>query len=123
MLDVIFIGLSLSSILLLIAIGLSITYGAMGVINMAHGEMVMVGAYSTPLCGIYLGLGGSVMLAAIVGCAMCDDCQDYTSPVVNSVTESGPIYETISERSFTEESVVAEPVEASRASEAGSGTR
>jgi urea transport system permease protein len=57
MLDVIFIGLSLSSILLLIAIGLSITYGAMGVINMAHGEMVMVGAYSTALCGIYLGVG------------------------------------------------------------------
>ncbi len=57
MVDVIFIGLSLSSILLLIAIGLSITYGAMGVINMAHGEMVMVGAYSTVLCGIYLGLG------------------------------------------------------------------
>ena len=57
MVDVIFIGLSLSSILLLIAIGLSITYGAMGVINMAHGEMVMVGAYSTALCGIYLGLG------------------------------------------------------------------
>jgi urea transport system permease protein len=57
MVDVIFIGLSLSSILLLIAIGLSITYGAMGVINMAHGEMVMVGAYSTALCGIYLGVG------------------------------------------------------------------
>ncbi len=62
MLDVIFIGLSLSSILLLIAIGLSITYGAMGVINMAHGEMVMVGAYSTALCGIYLGVG---VIAAI----------------------------------------------------------
>lgn len=57
MVDVIFIGLSLSSILLLVAIGLSITYGAMGVINMAHGEMVMVGAYSTALCGIYLGVG------------------------------------------------------------------
>ncbi len=62
MVDVIFIGLSLSSILLLIAIGLSITYGAMGVINMAHGEMVMVGAYSTALCGIYLGVG---VIAAI----------------------------------------------------------
>ena len=57
MLDVIFIGLSLSSILLLVAIGLSITYGAMGVINMAHGEMVMVGAYCTALCGIYLSVG------------------------------------------------------------------
>lgn len=56
MADVIFIGLSLGSILLLIALGLTITYGAMGVINMAHGEMVMVGAYTTVLVGIYLNL-------------------------------------------------------------------
>jgi urea transport system permease protein len=55
MLDVLFIGLSLGSILLLVALGLAITYGAMGVINMAHGEMVMVGAYVTVLSGIYLG--------------------------------------------------------------------
>jgi urea transport system permease protein len=54
MLDVLFIGLSLGSILLLVALGLAITYGAMGVINMAHGEMVMVGAYVTVLSGIYL---------------------------------------------------------------------
>ena len=40
-------GLSLSSVLLLAAIGLAITFGVMGVINMAHGEMVMLGAYST----------------------------------------------------------------------------
>ena len=56
MADVIFIGLSLGSILLLIALGLTITYGAMGVINMAHGEMVMVGAYTTVLVGMYLNL-------------------------------------------------------------------
>ena len=56
MADVIFIGLSLGSILLLIALGLTITYGAMGVINMAHGEMVMVGAYTTVLIGMYLKL-------------------------------------------------------------------
>ena len=56
MADVIFIGLSLGSILLLIALGLTITYGAMGVINMAHGEMVMVGAYTTVLVGMYLKL-------------------------------------------------------------------
>jgi urea transport system permease protein len=42
-----FEGLSLGSILLLAAIGLSITFGVMGVINMAHGEMIMLGAYST----------------------------------------------------------------------------
>ena len=43
----IFSGLSLGSILLLAALGLAITYGVMGVINMAHGELLMIGAYST----------------------------------------------------------------------------
>jgi urea transport system permease protein len=42
-----FFGLSLGSVLLLAAIGLAITFGVMGVINMAHGEMLMLGAYST----------------------------------------------------------------------------
>nr|WP_312383304.1 urea ABC transporter permease subunit UrtB [Atlantibacter subterranea] len=42
-----FMGLSLGSILLLAALGLAITYGLLGVINMAHGEMLMLGAYST----------------------------------------------------------------------------
>ncbi|RPH24784.1 urea ABC transporter permease subunit UrtB [Buttiauxella warmboldiae] len=41
-----FMGLSLGSILLLAALGLAITYGLLGVINMAHGEMLMLGAYS-----------------------------------------------------------------------------
>ena len=40
-------GLSLGSVLLLAAMGLAITFGVMGVINMAHGEMVMLGAYVT----------------------------------------------------------------------------
>jgi urea transport system permease protein len=39
--------LSLSSVLMLVALGLAITFGLMGVINMAHGEMIMIGAYST----------------------------------------------------------------------------
>jgi urea transport system permease protein len=43
----IWFGLSLASVLLLAAIGLAITFGVMGVINMAHGEMVMLGAYTT----------------------------------------------------------------------------
>jgi urea transport system permease protein len=43
----IFFGLSLGSVLLLSAIGLSITFGVMGVINMAHGELMMIGAYVT----------------------------------------------------------------------------
>ncbi|MGU3540527.1 urea ABC transporter permease subunit UrtB [Methylobacterium sp. A54F] len=42
-------GISLGSVLLLAAIGLAITFGVMGVINMAHGEMVMLGAYTTYL--------------------------------------------------------------------------
>ena len=42
-----FYGLSLGSILLLAALGLAITFGLMGVINMAHGEMLMIGAYAT----------------------------------------------------------------------------
>jgi urea transport system permease protein len=42
-----FTGLSLGSILLLVALGLAITYGLMGVINMAHGELMMIGAYAT----------------------------------------------------------------------------
>ncbi|MDF2366348.1 urea ABC transporter permease subunit UrtB [Sneathiella sp.] len=43
----VFQGISLGSVLLLAAIGLAITFGVMGVINMAHGEMVMIGAYTT----------------------------------------------------------------------------
>jgi urea transport system permease protein len=43
----VFYGISLGSVLLLAAAGLAITFGVMGVINMAHGEMVMIGAYTT----------------------------------------------------------------------------
>ena len=46
-LGVMFTGISLGSILLLAALGLAITYGVMGVINMAHGELIMIGAYAT----------------------------------------------------------------------------
>jgi urea transport system permease protein len=46
-LGVLFTGVSLGSILLLAALGLAITYGLMGVINMAHGELIMIGAYAT----------------------------------------------------------------------------
>ena len=48
-----FYGLSLGSILLLAALGLAITFGLMGVINMAHGEMLMIGAYATFLIQIF----------------------------------------------------------------------
>ena len=46
-LETLFFGLSLGSVLLLAAIGLAITFGVMGVINMAHGELIMLGAYTT----------------------------------------------------------------------------
>ncbi|MCV6627069.1 MAG: urea ABC transporter permease subunit UrtB [Cellvibrionaceae bacterium] len=45
--ETLFFGLSLGSVFLLAAIGLAITFGVMGVINMAHGEMIMLGAYTT----------------------------------------------------------------------------
>jgi urea transport system permease protein len=45
-----FQGISLGSVLLLAAIGLAITFGVMGVINMAHGEMIMLGAYGAFVC-------------------------------------------------------------------------
>jgi urea transport system permease protein len=48
-LGVLFTGVSLGSILMLAALGLAITYGLMGVINMAHGELIMIGAYATYL--------------------------------------------------------------------------
>lgn len=46
-LGTLFYGLSLGSVLLLAALGLAITFGLMGIINMAHGEMLMIGAYTT----------------------------------------------------------------------------
>ena len=52
-LGALFTGLSLGSILLLVALGLAITYGLMGVINMAHGELMMVGAYATYVVQVF----------------------------------------------------------------------
>ncbi len=50
-------GLSIASILLLVALGLAIIYGTTGVINLAHGEFVMLGAYSAWFLQTFLGLG------------------------------------------------------------------
>jgi len=47
LMETLFSGISLSSILLLVSLGLAITFGLMGVINMAHGELMMLGAYTT----------------------------------------------------------------------------
>ena len=66
----VFYGLSLGSVLLLAAAGLAITFGVMGVINMAHGEMVMIGAYTTYVVqqvihGYAPGLFGASLFIAI----------------------------------------------------------
>jgi len=60
-----FFGLSLGSVLVLAAIGLAITFGVMGVINMAHGELIMLGAYSAWLLQQWLpdALGLALVLA------------------------------------------------------------
>jgi urea transport system permease protein len=61
----VFFGLSLGSVLVLAAIGLAITFGVMGVINMAHGELIMLGAYTTYVIQLLLPnhLGLSILLA------------------------------------------------------------
>lgn len=82
--QLLFSGLSLGSVLLLVALGLAITYGLMGVINMAHGELLMVGAYATYSVQqgfrawapgafdyyLWLALPASFLAAALVGAAM-----------------------------------------------------
>ena len=84
-LGVVFTGASLGSILLLVALGLAITYGLMGVINMAHGELMMIGAYATYLVQnlfrqylpaslfdwyIVLAIPASFAVAALVGAVL-----------------------------------------------------
>lgn len=64
-LETIFFGLSLGSVLVLAAIGLAITFGVIGVINMAHGELIMIGAYTTYVIQQLMpnNIGLSVLLA------------------------------------------------------------
>jgi urea transport system permease protein len=63
--ETLFFGLSLGSVLVLIAIGLAITFGVMGVINMAHGELMMLGAYTTYVVQLAMPnhIGASVLVA------------------------------------------------------------
>jgi urea transport system permease protein len=56
-LNEVFVGLSIASILLLVALGLTFTFGQMNVINMAHGEFIMAGAYTTYVLQTALGTG------------------------------------------------------------------
>ena len=68
-LNQLFIGVSQGSILLLIALGLTFTFGQMGVINMAHGELIMAGAYTPYVLqtkiGMFAGLSGLAYLSSI----------------------------------------------------------
>ena len=63
--ETLFFGLSLGSVLVLVAIGLAITFGVMGVINMAHGELMMVGAYTTYVVQLAMPshIGASILVA------------------------------------------------------------
>jgi urea transport system permease protein len=63
--ETLFFGLSLGSVLVLIAIGLAITFGVMGVINMAHGELMMLGAYTTYVVQLAMPnhIGVSILVA------------------------------------------------------------
>jgi urea transport system permease protein len=63
--ETLFFGLSLGSILALAAIGLAITFGVMGVINMAHGELIMIGAYTTYVVQLLMpdNIGASVIIS------------------------------------------------------------
>jgi len=75
-----FFGLSLGSILVLAAIGLSVTFGIMGVINMAHGELMMLGAYTTYVvqqlmpnsigASLFVAMPAAFAVAALVGIAI-----------------------------------------------------
>ena len=78
--ETLFFGLSAGSILVLAAIGLAITFGVIGVINMAHGELIMIGAYTTwaiqQLLPHHLGLAiclavpGAFLVSAVCGIAI-----------------------------------------------------
>lgn len=78
--ETLYFGLSLGSVLVLAAIGLAITFGVMGVINMAHGELIMLGAYTTwmlqqllpgqPGLALLLSVPAGFLVAALVGMAI-----------------------------------------------------
>ncbi|MFY0990457.1 urea ABC transporter permease subunit UrtB [Halomonas sp. C05BenzN] len=78
--ETLYFGLSLGSVLVLAAIGLAITFGVMGVINMAHGELIMLGAYTTwamqqllpgqPGLALLLAVPAGFLVAALAGIAI-----------------------------------------------------
>jgi urea transport system permease protein len=80
LIETLFFGLSLGSVLVLAAIGLAITFGVMGVINMAHGELIMLGAYTTYMIqllmpnhidlSLFIAVPAAFMVSALFGIAI-----------------------------------------------------
>jgi urea transport system permease protein len=70
-LETFFFGLSLGSVLLLVAAGLAITFGVMGVINMAHGEMIMLGAYTTYVVQLLMPNNIALSIFVAIPAAFC----------------------------------------------------
>lgn len=70
-LETVFFGLSLGSVLVLAAIGLAITFGVIGVINMAHGELIMIGAYTTYVLQELMPQSIALAVALAVPAAFC----------------------------------------------------
>lgn len=78
--ETLFFGLSLGSVLVLAAIGLAITFGVMGVINMAHGELIMLGAYTTYIVqllmpqhidlSLFVAIPAAFVVSGLVGIAI-----------------------------------------------------
>ncbi|MGM0703697.1 MAG: urea ABC transporter permease subunit UrtB [Pseudomonadota bacterium] len=78
--ETLYFGLSMGSVLVLAAIGLAITFGVMGVINMAHGELIMLGAYTTwavqqllpgqPGVALLLSIPAGFLVSALAGVAI-----------------------------------------------------
>jgi len=78
--ETVFFGLSLGAVLVLASIGLAITFGVMGVINMAHGELMMLGAYTTYVVqqlmpghleiSLFVAVPAAFLLSALVGIAI-----------------------------------------------------
>nr|WP_232020647.1 urea ABC transporter permease subunit UrtB [Methylocaldum marinum] len=78
--ETVFFGLSLGAVLVLASIGLAITFGVMGVINMAHGELMMLGAYTTYVVqqlmpghldiSLFVAIPAAFLLSALVGIAI-----------------------------------------------------
>jgi urea transport system permease protein len=75
MLETLFFGLSLGSVLVLTSIGLAVTFGVMGVINMAHGELVMLGAYTVwGMQQLLPGRPGTALLLAVPASFLVAGC-------------------------------------------------